>query len=309
MIIYTEERVKDIARNIFKKQVKLSPVGNHELNRHLVYHVTDEEGLSLIFKLFFKKNRWNREVATLRLLSNTGVKCPNLVDYGVLDDGTEWVIIEHLPGEPFERVKEQIPINEQRNILNEMGMELGKIHSFRTFEHFGNWDENGNSMFKFIDFKPAFIRSAEIVITQLLGLNLPEKNLYVKGVQRLREQYSLLESVKYPRLCHNDFDARNVLVKKCSTGWELSGVIDFEQSFPWDSDKDIVSLYYAFCKNDKVNEQAIIKGYTLYHPFSNNFYVKKDFYLLFNSLSICSWAYVQAPDHYRQGVELLEELL
>ena len=129
-----------------KCHVNIKPVGHHELGRHLVYHVTNDNSLSVIFKLYYKKNRWNREVASLKLLTGSDVLCPGIKSYGILDDGTEWIIFEYLDGECFENIKDIIDEKSKTNILFELGNELGKIHSFRVFDFFGTWDENGKSV-------------------------------------------------------------------------------------------------------------------------------------------------------------------
>jgi aminoglycoside phosphotransferase len=101
MLHYTEKEIKDMARSIVGEISFIKAVGNHELGRHLVYHVKAKSGPSIILKLYYKKDRRSREIASLRLLSGSGVKCPSLLDYGILDDGTEWATTEYLEGEVF----------------------------------------------------------------------------------------------------------------------------------------------------------------------------------------------------------------
>ncbi len=306
---YNHRKVKETAEKILGRRLDAVPVGNHQLERHLVYRLEDKEGTSFIFKLYFRKNRWNREVASLKLLSGSNVKSPGLIDYGVLKDGTEWLITEFVEGEPFFRVQDVIGREGRLSIYEDMGREIGKIHSFREFDFFGNWDEEGNSIQAQTDYPYVFIRRAEITISNLLEQHLPEHALHRKAAEVLRGKYDLIRDVTTARLCHNDYDERNVLVREASGRWEVTAVLDFEQSLPWDKDRDIADLYHALTVRGDEYRDAFLKGYECYSSLEEGFYRKLDFYLIYSGINICSWAYEPAPDYYRQGLKLLEEFV
>lgn len=56
---------------------EFKPIGNHQLKRHLVYKLTSgtEE---YVVKIYYKKNRWNREIASLKLFEHTEVLAPRI---------------------------------------------------------------------------------------------------------------------------------------------------------------------------------------------------------------------------------------
>lgn len=310
MSFYNDKKVEEIVKALLGRRFRVMPIGNHELERHLVYKLKDENGTNLILKLYFRKNRWNREVAALKQLSSSGVTCPELIGYGVLEDGTEWLVTEFIDGEAFFKVKNIIDRRNRVIIYRQMGEEIGKMHGFKTFEFFGNWDHNCNSMDCTNNFSAVFIRRAEITIENLLERRLPEYSLYKIAAKKLRDNYGLIDSVKTACLCHNDYDERNVLVNRVdSREWRLVGVVDFEQSLPWDKDRDIVDLYYALGQEDEELVMAFLSGYNRFSSIGDEFYRKMDFYLLYSGINICSWAYELAPEYYERGIELLEKFV
>ncbi len=54
------------------------------------YYKLSSGSKKYVIKLYCKKNRWNREVASLKLFANTEALVPEIVDYGIFDDGLEW---------------------------------------------------------------------------------------------------------------------------------------------------------------------------------------------------------------------------
>ncbi|KPU45756.1 phosphotransferase enzyme family protein [Oxobacter pfennigii] len=301
----TEKTALDIIHSVFHKKVNIKAVGNHELNRHLVYHVTDENNLSVIFKIYFIKNRANREVASLKLLSKSSVKCPELIDYRIINNEIDWIMIEYLEGQLFEQAKKNISDDSVHSIFEGMGEELGKIHSFKTFDFFGNWDENCKSFDNIKSYKERFIALAESCIEDMLPKTPEQQSLFDKAINKLRSNYDLMDDITEARLCHNDYNGRNILVKAQGNSWSLSGIIDFEQCLPGNKDVDIALLHHDYFLYNKDYEKAFLKGYNKYCSIDESFYKRLDYYFLFMGIYICSWAYKSAPSYYEEGLRLL----
>lgn len=304
-----ERHICQIIQSVVHKKVYLHPVGNHHLERHFVYHIFDDQGFQAIFKLYMKKNRWNREVAALKLLEHSDVKCPKLLGCGILDNDTEWLMIEYLDGKAFDQVEEQVSEEDKRIIYEEMGRELGKIHQYKAFDFFGNWNEIGSSVENIKDYETYFTAHMQTVFDEINKQELKEKELLKAAVKKLKQDYHLLTEVKTAHLCHNDFSERNVLVTRLEAGWRLAAVIDFEQSMPSDKDRDLVYIRNILCCKDKDYEAAFIKGYQTICPIEEGYQKKKEFYQLYIGLYICSWAAKQAPDHYQEGIEILKRVM
>lgn len=303
-----DDEVRNMIQDVFDKAAFIKPIGNHHLGRHMVYLVTDQNNQSVIFKLYLKKNRWNREVATLKLLSNSKIKTPKLIHYGVWRE-KEWVITEYIQGKTFASAENEIGVENQRNIFKQMGKELGKIHSFKRFDFFGNWDENGKSLDYGMPYKAVFQRRYNSVLEKIFEKELPHKALHKKAAQYIEKNFCIIDNVEQARLCHNDFDMRNILLRKANDTWKMVGIIDFEQSFPWDKDLDMVYLYYMISLKNKGYENTFLEGYEEENVLTESFYKKMKFYLIYIGLYICSWSYDRAFDHYMQGVKILKALV
>ena len=306
MLNYSEKEISIILKNILNTEAfKIKAIGNHELKRHLVYHIYTQEE-DLIFKLYYKTNRRCREIAALNLLADSTVNCPRIVKAGTLPTGEEWLLITYIDGQMFDKLRNSIPYENQIKIFTAMGEELGKIHSFKTFNFFGAWDENGNSINNIADYAVGFIKNREADISYVLKQNLPQKALLNKAIEIIRNNYHLVENVATAHLCHNDFNARNVLVNNTDGEWVLSGVIDFEQSYPSYKDNDLLSLYEKYFLYNESLEDAFLNGYGKYCSIGKYFYDTLSYNLLCSAVGICSWAYEQAPDYYEEGIKLIK---
>lgn len=300
-----DDEARIIINNIFDKKIYIKPVGNHHLGRHMVYVVTNQNNKSCVFKLYFKKNRWNREVATLKLLTSSKIKVPKLIDYGVYNK-KEWIITEFIEGSTFSSIQEEIGVKNQIHIFREMGKELAKIHNIKVFDFWGNWDENGKSLEIGMDYKDVFQKRYHSVLEKIFEKDIPYKNLHKKSIQYIEKNMNLIDNIKKPVLCHNDFCIRNVILKNIDQAFHVMGIIDFEQSFPADKDLDMAYLYYTLLLKNKKYEKAFIEGYKEEGTLEESFKIKLKFYLIYTGLYICSWSYHRAFDYYMQGIRILQ---
>lgn len=307
MLNYTNEQIQDIIKLIIEVENFIAiPIGNHELKRNLVYNIKMDNNKSTILKFYFKQNKINREIAALKLLSNSQVKCAKIIKYGSLY-GIEWALFDYINGQTFEKIQENISFENQLKIFESMGEELGKIHDFAIFDFFGDWDKDGNSIDNIKDSFESFVSITECYIEKILIQEHSEKSLLMEAINKIRDNYTIIKKeYKESRLRHNDFDGRNILIDSFENNWRLSGVVDFEQSTPGDIYTDIVGLYHKYFLENKCLEDAFFEGYNKYFKLDKNFNDKLKFYLLRRGLGICSWAFKQAPEYYQEGIKLVE---
>jgi Predicted aminoglycoside phosphotransferase len=311
MLDYTDAQVKRIAASIAgTNHVEVEAIGNHELRRNLVYKIMVPDSMPLVLKFYYIKNRINREIAALSLLRNTGVKCPEIIRWGSLSNGIEWLLCSYMEGKPFERFIRKMPRDSVCRIFRSMGEKLGKIHSLKTFDFCGNWDERGKSIEHNVDYFSYFVNRTEKDIGDVLKYDdAPEWDMIVKAVQRVRDNYHLIEGIHEYRLCHNDFDGRNILVKEDGDVWDICGIIDFEQSMPGNIELDIAGLYQKYFLDDSSLEKEFFSTYNQYISFDMEFYSRLEFYLLCRAIGICSWTYKRVPGYYREGVDLIDRIV
>ncbi len=307
MLNYTQEEIRRIAAELLQEEnVTITPIGNHQLNRNLVYKVDNNKGPATALKLYYKKNRWNREVATLSRLKDSQVLSPGLLGHGILKDGIEWCLMAYFEGIPLIEVFDDISEEDRKALMRLLARQMGALHAL-SFPYFGNWDENGVSLDKGVKYSDILIEKIECNMITLLQQQLPQQQLHKRALERLRGYYDVFDEVDTASLCHNDIDARNILVRKEEGEWSLA-IIDFEQSYPWDREHDLKNLYHTIFLDNKPMEEEFLNIYSQYHSLSKSFKTKMQAYLLYLGLNICSWSYFQAPEYYRQGIELLERL-
>ena len=310
LLNYSSDEIREILSSILQKNdFYIIAVGNHHLKRHLVYRVHIDNKEPIIFKLYYKTNRRSREIASLNLLENSNVKCPKIIEYGDLENGEEWLLMEYIEGELFDNIIDKVPKSVQLNLFEQLGEELGKVHAFKTFDFFGEWDENGKSIRSIKTFLESFVANMEDDIKTLLSQDIEDKEILSIGIDKIRDGYDLLNINITPRLLHSDFDGRNVLVNKVNDKYIISGVVDFEGSCPGNPEQNFASLYYRYFLGNKDYERAFLQGYERYLQVNDGFDKRLSIYLLCFIVGNCSWAFWQAPDYYHQNIKALKKLL
>lgn len=309
MIKYNEEEIRGILEGILgRTDFRMEPIGNHHLKRHLVYKIIYPDNSKLTFKLYYIPNRRSREIASLKALQNSSVKCPEIYKYGVVD-GYEWLIITYIEGSLLDKVLPDMSEEEAVDIFLQIGEELGKLHSFKVFDFFGEWDEDGKCISEAMNYKENYIKRTEVFIQEVLNKDLPNKELLISVINEIRDNYEKLNMSIEPRLVHGDFDGRNILVIKTAEGYRVSGIIDFEICWPGNAEIDFVGLYFRYFLENKEFEKAFFKGYNKYLEINMGFYKRINLYLLRFVIANCSWAAKQAPEYYHSNIEFLKRII
>jgi aminoglycoside phosphotransferase (APT) family kinase protein len=310
MLNYTDEQIRiELVTILATEAFIIKPVGNHDLKRHLVYQIDMNNGERYIFKLYYKDRRRCREIASLRLLEGSEVKCPRIFKYGDLQDGKQWLITHYIEGELLEKLMDTMTLDNRLSIFEEMGEDLGILHTVKTFDFFGEWDESGNSIHNIKSYYENFVKSTEKSIDEVLKQDLPEQKLLKESIEIIRNNYERLNIDVEAKLVHNDFDGRNLLIRKENGVYRLSGVIDFEGCYPNNPEENLVQLYYRYFLDNKDYEKAFFKGYNRYINLDSGFHERLHIYLLCFPVVNCSWSYIQAPDYYKDNIRFLENIL
>lgn len=310
MLNYRDVDIKNIVAEVLNtRELSLTPVGNHHLKRHLVYRVDMDSGIKYIFKLYYKTGRRSREISALKAIESSGIKCPKVVKWGNLESRDEWLLISYINGELLDSAIKKTSRQNTLSLYQEMGDALGKLHSYKTFHFIGDWDEEERPQDISKNYYQSFIDNQEANIKVLQGMDLPQRGLFQKAISIIRDNYNLFDIEIIPRLRHNDFDGRNILVESKGDAYEISGIIDFEQSYPGNHETDFISLYYRYFLDNNEYEKAFIKGYQNYLKIDSNFYNRLRIYLLSFAIGNCTWAYEQAPEYYKDNIAFLEKIL
>lgn len=308
MFNHSISNMQNIIETIIDNVIEIKPIGNHELERHLVYLVETTEK-KYVIKFYFVSNRWNREVAALKILNKSNVLVPNIIDYGKVDN-VEWILYEYVEGTILTKVHEEVPQCNLIDIYFEAGEQLGLIHSFKKFKYYGSLNEDLKFVKKYESFKDYFETEINRIFTNLKKFTHEEIKLINQAKKSLCDNLIKLDSIDQGYLCHNDFGPRNLIIDKEKDVYRLKCVIDFEQSVISDVDRELVLFYCKLLKENRTLSEAFRHGYEKHRVIDENkLFQKKAIYQLYRGLSICSWSKIVDKDHYNEGIEILKKVL
>lgn len=305
MLTYT---IKDIERLIYNildvEPTQIIPIGNHELKRHLVFCIECNHK-KLILKLYYKANNASCEMAALKKTYRHGVKVPELISGGSFE-GVDWILIGFREGKTLQEVWDQISFENLEEIFQSIGHEFKKIHNISFGQSFNSWDKNKKHILGFDSYKDQFLKNIDGYHDKISKKSLYEKDLMLEGLDTLYNKVSEFEDIEEPRLVHNDFSARNIIVRKKKDKWVLNAIIDFENSMAGNLEEDLAVLYQKHFLDNKALEKSFFDGYG---EINSKFFERLDIYLLKRSLDVCTWANQYAPAYYRENINIIKEIL
>lgn len=305
----SKEDIPRLFESILGKISVIEPIGNHQLKRHLVYKII-KDNIPYALKLYYKPDRWNREIASLKLIEKTQIQAPLIKQYGKLDDGTEWLLMEWVEGELLLDTQKHISKDNLRDIYFHLGQQMGLLHTFKTFDFFGSMTVDGKSLHHIKNYSLAMKKRLKTIVEAVYTYEHDELALIKEAEAQLKTMFCRLNEVKQASLCHSDFGPRNIMVRKHDDVYKLAAIIDFERCTPSDPDKELIYNYLPLLESEPYLACAFKRGYEKYRLINQDSLLKKkDFYMLFEGLLICSWAKNVAYDYYLEGVNNLKTTL
>lgn len=305
---YSKNEMQAIISNILQENVSITPIGNHELRRHLVYRVETQKG-TFVFKYYYQDIYGGREISTLKLLKDTQILHAPLVDHGTFGVDREWLMMGLLNGMPMDKVAEQISKENHIEVYRDMGIALGQIHESHTFDQFGDLKADGTFNKGYSNYTDAFVANNIYCYDKIYNLNDHSKDIYIQGIKKVENNLHLLDHVKEARLTHLDFSPRNIFLETEGDQTKLKAVLDFELCRPWDKNADFCQLILRDFSGHPDYEKAFYQGYNSISSIDESFEETLDFYLLNLSLQVCSWAKDVAPDYYNMAFNTLQRIL
>lgn len=305
---YSRQEMQAIITSILDTKVTILPIGNHELKRHLVYNVKTSDG-DFVFKYYYQSQYGGREISTLKLLENTNIKHPILIDSGTFGEDREWLMMTLLDGMPLNKIINKISKEDCISIFHDMGQELAKLHELNTFSHFGNLKRDLTFETEYSNFAEAFLNHNEYVYNKIRNNRYEDHDVLIKALDTIENNLELLDHVKIPRLAHSDFCSRNIFISKEGDRRVLKAVLDYELCRPWDKNADFSHLFLKNFPGNPELEESFFNGYKEFSSLDASFNKTFDFYMLNLCISICSWAKETAPDYYNQAFNKLKILL
>lgn len=300
-----EDQIERIIEDGFHESViSIRECGNHDLNRNYVYQVMTENK-NLIIKFYYKPNKRLREENALKHIKHSKLK---IVMMGETSEGTEWSIYNYIQGEMLETLFNSQTNYDAQNIFYEIGMDMGLLHSSKQFDYFGDWLSEKQSPVE--QYQNFIIKDTERIITNLGFLPEEDQLILNYAINSVREEYKHIRELRIGRLCHRDYDGRNIIVQKKSDGrYHLNGILDFEKCVVFNEHYDIIGLYRKYFINKPELIRPFFDGYTQYMDVDSSFNNEFRFNLFRMGLDLCSWSKRVSDSFYNEVFEYLKYII
>ena len=300
-----QEDVKKIfAKHFSERIIDISPCGNHELKRNLVYKVVLENS-HYIIKFYYKPNKRVREINAVPIIEEFNEL--KIVNYGITDDGIEWMIYNFLDGWLLDQIYDDLDLDQLRYIFYEIGKRTAKLHNIATFDYFGDVQKDKQSLLS--QYHTFVVDDCERLIDNLHKQNLHEIDTISNSIEKLRNEFVNIRELKFGRYTHRDLDGRNILIKiSPEKGMQLNGFLDFEKTVINNEYMDIIGFYRRYFLKEPKLIAHFFKGYEEVLPVDDTFNLELRFNLYKTGIDICSWSLDVSKNYFESTLAYLKEL-
>lgn len=304
MIVEMSEII-DIIHRVFKEDiVKIKPCGNHDLNRNLVY-IVETQSQKVVIKFYSKKGKRIREIETLQMLPWSKL---HVLAIGISNDDKEWLIYNYIEGVMLDAVYQNLCEANKATLFFEIGTELGRLHSSKTFDYFGDWHDEKKSD---VSMYKAFVEAdTNRIIKNIRIQELPHKEILLKAATIAEDAYHEIEHLKHGCLVHRDFDGRNIILKKDIDGfYRFQATLDFEKCVSFSPLYDVAGLYRKYFILEPHLVEHFFKGYFKTMTWDDSYKGALRFQLYRMGLDIGSWSLQVSEAYYNETIRFLSQLM
>ncbi len=293
---------------IFKEKldqtkVGISPCGNHDLNRNLVFKVYTPIK-QWIIKFYYKPLKRTREINALSYFKQSHLE---IVDQGILKNGIEWLIYGFIEGTLMESCYDMLSSANLEVLFYDIGKEMARLHKVKQFNYFGDWVPHKQSSLE--NYQTFIIDDTERLILNSLNSNQDERIILNIAIDLLREEYQNIRKLKVGRLCHRDFDGRNIILSSTNGFYKFDTILDFEKCVVFNEHFDIIGLYRKYFLKAPYLIKPFKAGYESILEIDTSFNTELKFNLLRLGIDLSSWAKFVSNDFYAETMEYLSDLL
>lgn len=288
---------------LYQNKVDILPCGNHDLNRNLVFKVYTSFD-QWIIKFYYKPLKRTREINALSYFEQSHLK---IVDHGILKNGVEWLIYNFIEGQLLEQCYETLSDANLETLFFDIGREMARLHNVKQFDYFGDWVSHKQSALE--NYKNFIMNDTERLILNNLQYNQDEQVILNSAITLLRHEYQNIRDLKAGRLCHRDFDGRNIIVNYSNGAYKLDTILDFEKCVVFNEHFDIIGLYRKYFLNAPQLIKPFKAGYEDILKIDSSFNIELKFNLLRLGIDLSSWAKYVSNDFYVETITYLSDLL
>ncbi len=287
---------KIISKNfeVYEHDFNINYIDHSILDRNQIYEFKIKKK-DYIIKISFNYNNWKNELKVQEMLKNFDFT-PKAV-YKGSEDNYNYIIMKKINGNPSIKQINKLNKDNREKFIYNLGLVLGKIHSYKEFDFYGSWNENGSK--SLINYR----KEKDFNIVRRIRENSIDDKTVEKGIKILENERKNLKNSR-PKLTHKDFSLRNILIDNFG---KLTGVLDFEHSVPEDPSMDICSLYHSSIIDSTYDFDVFKSGYEIINKFPYNFINNKKYYLVNTGLYLCGKFYSEKCEIYSRGLKLINK--
>ncbi|WP_338535224.1 aminoglycoside phosphotransferase family protein [Helicovermis profundi] len=298
--------MKIFITNIIGEKCEVMPIGNHELNRHLVYRINTTNN-SFVFKFYYKKEVAENEILALRETKFIDIPTPSIIETGFIEDDREWLLMNRIEGFPLAKFAKFINHNNLKDIYYDMGKFLARLHKHSSSKDCRYFKDTTNLTTQ-TSCKAYFEKQNNDFIENIITNNL-NSNIISSAINYYYANLDILDIKSNYSFCHNDYDGRNVLIAKTNGTWKISAILDFERSMYMDRTIDFCFMYINQFHFDKTYENSFFQGYKSVYSLPTNFKKHFEFFLLIQCLRLFSWSKDIVPMLHKTSYDIIKDIL
>lgn len=305
MIGHYKNKVDEIIESTFSETVvSVVECGHHDLNRNYVFKV-DTNSRTVIIKFYYKKNKRIREISSLNHYKKAKL---NILALGMLEDGTEWSLYNYIEGVMLQTTFPLMDFQNRVIIFEEIGKEMATLHASKVFNYFGDWNPIKQSPLE--DYRSFIISDTERLIDNLKSLKNCDTSIFEEVIDITRGEYDNIRLLNEGRLCHRDYDGRNIIIKKNQIGnYALEAILDFEKCVVFNEHFDIIGLYRKYFLSNPELINPFFKGYTSIKQVDDQFNKELKFNLFRTGIDLCSWSQNVSMIFFYEAYGFLKDLV
>lgn len=295
---YKREEMKSLINDILSAKCEVLPIGNHELKRHQVYMVNTDTD-KYVFKYYYRENACNNEIYSLKLLENTEIPAPKLIDHGMIGESNEWILLSFIKGVPYSKHFRSIDEQSKQSIFFKLGEMLSSIHLIPIEEVTYAGEQN---------YRVALEKSINGYVSDIKKLK-KEVPIVHRALKFLKESISMFDTSTDSCFCHRDYDGRNVLILRDDDGWHVNGILDYEKSMYWDRSYDFTFMFINHFYEHPEYIKFFIEGYRKKLELPDNIDDHLKFYMVYDCLKALTWCKDISPEYFAKCQNIIQDII
>lgn len=257
----TSDKIDELVKKAFGSSINAEEM--EELTEgcfNTAYRITLSNGLKTVLKVSppkdvlvmrYEKNIMEAEVYVLDKTRELGdMPVPKVYYYDKSGEiiSSEYFFMEYIDGVPLNRIHSELSPQQQKEISEELGVLLKRIHSIES-SYFGYISQEDR---RFPTWEEAFLYMIKELLEDAKEANVILPYDYDKLYNVIYEKREVLKAVKVSSLLHKDLWQGNIFVDPKTT--KITGIVDCERALYGDVLLDLVCSFL-------LNDEAFMKSY------------------------------------------------